>query len=180
MVIDTISNVKTYGGITSTDYDTVLNGIIMPSVNKAIQNYCGWEIEETTVTDTVNTDGHTKLFVLRGFNVSSFTASFDGDNYDTDSYTLDSEKGIVIFTFNIPKTNELLGFSYTYGYDSSSMPADIKMVFDDMCVDLLNMRKVNSSISSEKLGDYSVVYKEVRNSIGKYSDLLNSYVRASV
>lgn len=183
-MIDTLANVKTFLGITTSDDDTVLT-TILGQVDKYIKNYVKWNINREVVTDEYHSaDGITKTFVLGMGEVDTgetFTATFDTEDYTSDDYALYPEEGIVVFYTAPAQSVRELKFSYTAGYADGSVPADLQMAFAKMVGGIYFNRESNGAKNSEKLGDYSVTYKEGGTDIDSVFEanksVLDLYVR---
>ncbi len=183
-MIDTLANVKTFLGVTGSDDDALLT-IILGQVDQAIKTYVGWNIESEVVTNEYHTaDGITKTFVLGMGQVDSgetFTATYDTTDYDSDDYVVYYDEGIVVFYSQVAESVKMLKFSYTAGYETADIPKDLQMAFAKMVGGIYFNRKVQSGVSSEKLGDYAVSYiqggSDIDSVLKSNSSILDAYSR---
>jgi len=175
MALVTLSEVKEYLGITSTDYDDLLT-TISNSVTEYFEGYCHrsfsavstyiqwWSIADE-VTDTVRCE-YVPI-------VSFIQLSDDGDKVDADNYYVDYASGLVRLkdgTF-FTKGVAMVCASYTHGY--SSVPDDIKLAAK-MAVASIFYRRKSHGIVSARLGDFAYkvsdepIPPEVRSILSRY------------
>jgi len=175
MAIVTVSDMKDYLDITSTDYDDLLSSLV-DSVTEYIEGYCHrsfsaisthiqwWSIEDG-VTDTVRCE-YVPI-------VNFIQLSDDGDVIDSDDYYVDLASGLVrlIDGTYFTKGVATVCASYTHGY--SSPPDDIELAAKMMVASIFYRRKSHGLISA-KLGDFSykvvpeAVPPEVKSILSRY------------
>ena len=122
MSLVSLSDLKTYLDITSTDYDTLL-GNIKDGVEKLFIDISGNPIEQADYETTVYAD-NIKLILLPVYPVNSVASiKVDDTTIDLDNYEVYSEEGYIRFDFNVKGK---VVISYNAGY--STIPMDIQEV----------------------------------------------------
>jgi hypothetical protein len=161
-MLNTLSEVKLYLGVAGSGDDVRIEQS-MDYAQSVIESYVGYALEETTYTDEkYSTDGDSEIIVLSVPNVSSgdtFEAKWDGeliDNTDNGDYNVDWKSGVVHFNYVPSRQFKLLSFTYTAGY--TTVPNDLKMIFNNIVRDIWKGSETQGTVSSERLGDYSVSY----------------------
>jgi len=134
VAIVTLSEYKTYAGITSTTYDTVLQSLL-DAAHARIRRYCGRSLsngfEAATRTETYE-GTQTEKLQLNEWPLTSVTSikpidieNTVGDAIDADGYHTDLTAGIV--TLNGAASGRFLGASGTNGWTPSgwvNLPVD--------------------------------------------------------
>jgi len=177
-MLDTLSNVKTYLGISGSGDDAALN-MILAEADSIVKNYCGYNIEQTEITNEYHsTDGETHTFVVDYPIISSaddFVATYDGSVISSNTYDIIYESGVVVFDTCPTQSVKELAFTYTGGY--ATIPADLLRCFRGIFNDLNKQRKMRSDVASERIGDYAVTFKDNSEIASAYSATLDKYKR---
>lgn len=192
--LTTRAKVKSYAGISSTDFDTVIDELIT-YVTAYIKSYCGRQFKAASYIEIYDTyQGRKKLF-LRQRPVNSITTveyrsgtptSPIWNTYSADSYLKYLEEGYIHFYGGLPGISQGLRVTYNAGYlidftdefnsAAHTLPEDITLAATEICAVILNKRK-SQGISSETTEGQSITYEtpklsdHQRNILGKYKML---------
>jgi|WetSurMetagenome_2_1015567.scaffolds.fasta_scaffold06367_7 hypothetical protein len=155
-----LSDVKTYLGITDTSEDDKLNTLIA-ATNLTIDKYVGWTLAETEYTDEIYDGPGTEALCLKNRPITEIAeiTVFDiaveevTNYYDYGWYLKDNDSGIVWNNLCWPPGRGIIKVSYTAGFDP--IPADIFLGALEM-VKFYRETTEKTGILSEVLGDYSI------------------------
>lgn len=191
------SDLKTYLQVTTTTTDTLLASVITATISMIEAELdrtltsTAYTLEEMhylssdfdmQVNPTIDTKEETPNLYLKNYPVTALTLTY-GTETLTD-YTLASATGIVtMFTWQQDDLNTLRA-TYTAGYDSSTLPNDLKyLIYDGVKEKYENQNAAvlgsqQGNVSSKKVGDYSVSYRSSNNAfISSNSTVINKYKR---
>lgn len=194
MAIITLSELKTFLGISGTSEDAQLTPMVA-MVNKYLVNYVDRDIEETTYEDELYDGPGTVALTLRNYpiievssvmcnNIEVEEVSYE-DRMDngTDGYWIkDPELGILWRSGLWPRGRGIILISYTAGYET--IPDDVKYA---AYVAASYLRRIQKKIGiiSESLGSYA--YSLANPSNGKtlfenagVAEILDDYKRLDV
>jgi len=145
--LTTLAVVKEQHGISGSSYDTLITTVIA-GVSIAMERYVGRTLTEATYSDELYSgDGFTDQIVLRNWPVTdtvTFVLKEDNSTITSTNYSVHSDSGIV---YPVPDyygqavwTAGRWNYAITYsaGYDSTTMPADIAMAATDQVRHQLN------------------------------------------
>lgn len=178
MALITLSDTKTYLGITSSDYDTLLN-MFIGQISAEIETYLDRQLEEQEYASEVlkfvysNNDAQNNpLLDVRGQRPQCFTKEYpissspapaitqDGDSVDTDDYYIDYDEGVINWNRGVSDADNKLLITYTAGY--ATIPDDIQAVAMEGVKQAFNnsgsASQGSGNVKSKKVGDFSVSY----------------------
>jgi len=159
MALVTLSEVKTYLGVTVTDYDTFLQSEI-DLFSAAINNYCGRKFEETTYVETFYYSDYTenrdrKILQLYSFPLSSIASVKEietTDAVDNETTLAVTEyragntarirkfsEGQQLFWFSNLQLNSRIEIEYTAGY--ATTPLEVQNVIYALIEERFNKHK---------------------------------------
>jgi len=160
----TISEFKSYEGITGSTEDTKLN-LIIPSISTLVRNYCG-----KSFTDYVSTD-KVEYFSFRWetpvifpsecpiISITSLEVDWYGDGYvvlDTTEFALESRIDSVRLTdcVKFPVGSNKAKLTYKAGY--ATIPADLKLCL----IDLVNYYLKNEHIPEKNHATFTIRHED--------------------
>jgi hypothetical protein len=160
-----LTKVKSYLGITSTDFDTIL-GELITQVTAFVEGMMGGRIiEKATYTEEKHDGGERDIFV---FNfpideVAGITAEFRGGSLSSPTwtaFTLDDfiiypDSGFVHFLAHTPWGSRNLRITYDGGYDT--VPEDLVLLSNQLVAFIFNKR-TSQGIKKESVEGSSVEY----------------------
>ena len=140
-MLDTLSNVKSRLGITSTDYDTFLTSQIT-MISDVIEAYCRRKFLEDDYIQTFYKDDYcqSRMMELYHFPVSSVASIVqDGVTLDDEAYRLHKPTGRIISEDGSPffRSEETV-VTYTAGY--ATCPAPVLAVLDSLVGERYNKK----------------------------------------
>jgi hypothetical protein len=155
-MLTTKDKVKIHIGVSGSTDDTVITQILQ-GVDKQIKTYCGWNIEQQTISGKLF-DGYDQYpyMSLGGYPIESFstpqynagtTKTPSWTDVDRDDYEIYLDTGIIYWN-KIFEGRQNIKLSYKVGY--STVPYDIELVAIRLCARVYEKRK------SEAAGNESV------------------------
>jgi len=198
--LTTRDRVRDFMGKSSlTSVEQTIIDVLVNAVTDFIENYCGRRFKQTSYSKeeyTVN-DGD-RVIVLKNYPVSS-TAAFtlevrtsalnedDWEEVDSEYYHIDYDAGIIKaaggYKFVGGRRKYRVTYTAGYDYDNSDTflsdvgAGDLELACWKLCVQEFNKRKGGAGIKSERIGDYSVTYRDgeldplVQSILDKYARL---------
>lgn len=171
----TRQQVKDFLGISASTDDAQIDALL-ERTSRMIANYTNRELLEATYTDEqYDGDGHERDIVLKQYPVSTLTTVkwiLDRVNSTTETLTelLDyilrqkndtKNPGIVRLLAGVwPQGSDNILITYTAGYASASIPADLVQAQIDWVSYILGNKESRIGISSYRLGQFSINYKD--------------------
>jgi hypothetical protein len=194
--LTTVARLKTFLGISSASYDTLLENIVN-STSEFIEKYCDRRFKKTAYTDELyNGNGFNKL-MLKNYPVDS-SATFSiykrdsiqneegWDDVDDEDYFVHWDKGYIenvrdIF-YAYPKHYKI---SYTAGYNFNNTSTyltdagagDLEYACWKLASKVFNQRNVAGNVQSESLGDYSISFMSSVMADPEIKSILDKYKR---
>lgn len=170
----TVSDVKTYRGITGSSYDTLLEMLINAATDR-IEQYLGGRRIKTSGSDIVEYHdgdylrvGKSSIFVknlpIRSVTSVSYSLQDDYSNptwqnyFASNEYIVDKEIGQIKILSVIPYNVKQLRVTYKGGYDASEaplIPQDLKLAAIMTVARLYDTRK-SQGINNESVGGGSI------------------------
>lgn len=158
----TLSELKTYLGISGTTQDEKLQQII-DSCESIFENAIGGTLTQETITEKYSGD-NTQTLILKGVN-PSFPATYGTDSWikkgrdtqtliDEDSIEIDGQEIILVDTY-FPCGIKNIEVKYQKGY--AYTPEDVKQALFSLAGTIYT-GSGKESLTSESIGDYSVSY----------------------
>ena len=197
--LTTVARLKTFIGVTSTDYDTLLESIIN-SVSDFVENYCGRRFKKTTYTQEYYDGNDAETLNLEQYPVIS-TETFtlerrdstlnedDWSTVDTENYYIKYEEGIISYIkgLKFAKYPKHYRVTYAAGYDfdnatsylSTVGAGDLEMIVWKLCNSVYSQRKGDPSVESERLLNYSVKYSKKVFEDDEIKAILDKYAKLS-
>jgi hypothetical protein len=134
MSLDTLANVKSRLGITTSADDTLL-GLLQDSADAAIANYCNRDFAGGTFTEYY--PGGSRFVHLRNFPVSSVTSVKLDSTYTygaetvvpSTDYVVHLERGVIQSTAGAFLPSEPRVIQVVYATATSQVPADVKEAY---------------------------------------------------
>jgi hypothetical protein len=190
--LTTRTKVKSYMGISVTDFDTVIDELIT-GVTEFIQNYCGGRnfLSQNYVEIQDTKHGRHKLFLkqtpVTALSAVEYRAGTPSapiwNTYNADSYLLYGAPGYIHFYGALPSVAQGMRITYTAGYlidfaneftVTHTLPADLTMAANEMIATILNTRK-SGGITNESTEGQSITYDfkramsdNVKNTLANY------------
>lgn len=178
----TLAEAATHLGITGSGYDTLLQTLIT-AASYAILKYCDRDSFKSTAHNTVVNGNGEWWYALHNTPVTTLTnvimdlnettpSTYSGSVFDCETFT-----GEIRFKPTATNTSPFIcGFQnlrviYTAGY--STIPEDLKLACKELVKYLFHNTNVNSSLKSEKIGDYA--YENFQAAIGKAQSGLENW-----
>lgn len=178
MAITTLSEYKSFAGISGTGDDTALTTMVSVA-QKLAEKYCNRLFDSSARTQTYNGLGSRQLQV-NAFPITAVSSialtDAAGDTYwtlTTDDYKIDADAGIITIT---PKNgpvecgedgvwngagafvDDVQNVSITYTGGHSTAPDDLKWAVWMIVSWLFANRRADSSVAGESIGHYSVTF----------------------
>lgn len=193
--LTTRARVKTFLGITSADYDSLIDSLIN-AVTNFVENYCDRRFKLTTYTNEVYDGNGSQQMLLKQYPVAAFTTLSERDADDNqDSWSaIASEDYFVNLTTGI--IDYINGFftklprhyraTYQAGYDFDPAGAttlesvgagDLEWTAWKLIQKIYNQRQGDTDITHESLGDYSVSYSAELMEDPMLKSILDNYKR---
>lgn len=184
----TLSDMKTYLGISGTTYDTFLTEQIT-LVSDVIESYCGRKFIQDQYIQTFYKDDFTEAFVkelpLFHYPVSS-VASIEEDDVALEGIRIQYPNGILTNTIGFFMSGDKVEVTYTAGYLQANIPTPIQSVVKSIVEEKYN-RKVSgislnfgSDVQSISIpGAISIAFDYSLTSndrVNAYGNLLGNYV----
>jgi hypothetical protein len=203
--LTTVAGVKTYLGISSSTYDTLL-GTLLTGAEKGMRGrYCrpdGW----TQAVFTEYFDGeNSERLVLTNTPIdttyTSMAVTVDGLTLDADTYTFDPASGVLAFKYasntlsanffaagrtTIPAlgvgkvpgfTNGFRNVAVTYRGGYSSIPEDLALAAQMYVGYLFSRRGADVALASHTLGSHSYTFATLDDFWRQIDDLIQDYDR---
>lgn len=180
-MLATLSELKTYLGITWSDSDALLT-IFLQGADAAIIKYIGRWIEAANYIEQY--DGKAQLmFNLKQYPVNSVTSISENDGtfttpvrtvVDADDYSVDSDTWIVNFLY--PMERGFKNYQVVYNAWYETVPAELKLICLQLAAKAWN-RKGAEGIKSETVAwdslvfDVSVLWDEAILLLNEYKDV---------
>lgn len=141
MGFDTLANVKSRLGITSTTYDTFLQQQV-DLVSEVIEGYLGRKLAENDYVQTFYDDNNSisKKMVLYHFPVTDISIEQDGQLLDDEAYRLHKPSGIVKALDTTFFASLETVVEYTAGYADGEIPLPILSVLDSIVQERYNKK----------------------------------------
>lgn len=181
MALVSLSNFKSYIGVSGSDSDDVLN-IILDWASSMVESYIGRTLASATYTYLHNWDGQVRI-VLEQYPVSSIT-SVDyntgtietpvWETVDENKYSLDTEEWQINFTMPLNRWFNNYKVVYVAGYDT--IPNDIQLAVMKLWARYWNTRS-SDGISSETVNadtlayDTSMIPNDILVVLDSYKDI---------
>lgn len=176
----TVGDLKTFLGISTPQYDSLLEMLINQSTD-FIESKCDRRFKETTHTNAEYNGNGTKKLVLKQYPVISFTQlqenhnANNSDNWstiDAEDYWVEDSSGIITMTspFSIGTQN----YRVTYSGGYATIPSDLQFACCLLAGEAFNQRR-GAGIKQESLGDHSITFESVSMSDGQVSKVLWKY-----
>lgn len=195
--LTTVARQKSFLGISSASYDTLLENLINAATD-CLEHYCDRRFKVQTISNEVYDGDNTKKLVLRQWPVDtgeSFTlqerSSIDNENdwdtIDSGDYFVKATAGIIEYVNGVfSEVPQHFRISYTAGYDydnaasflSDVGAADLEYACWKLVGKIFNDRKTGSNIQSESLGDYSVSFIRTMMLDPEVKQIADKYRRA--
>ncbi len=192
--LTSLDRLKAFLGITSSNYDTVLESLIN-SVSDFVENECDRRFKKTTYSETKLDGQSSKELVLPQWPVVSgetFTLyERENNGWDTinsDDYLVDNDSGIIRANFTFIRGFQNYKADYTAGYNfdvnegiylSSVGLSDLENIVWKLVGRVYNERKIPSNISRMKLYNYDVAFSKEAFSDDEIKEVLSKYQRIS-
>lgn len=161
---------------------TVMEGIIN-AVSNFILNYTGMTFKRGSYVEVYSTErgqflklNHKNIDDEATFILERRNSSLNDDTWETvdgNLYSVDFKEGTIQAMSNTYFNQSTKGYrvTYTAGYDFDNVSTflgdteagDIELAVWMMGSDFWKNKKVNSNVKSERVGDYSVSYGDVKN-----------------
>lgn len=197
--LTSVARVKSFLGITSSDYDSILESLIN-SVTDFIEKECDRRFKKTSYSG-VKLDGEgTKELVLPNWPVDSSSTfklyEWAGSDYgddvwdeiDSDDYRVDYDAGIVKMDSKFLRGFQNYKVDYTAGYDfnvaGGTYPSDVglgdlELVAWKLIGRVFSARKGGGDIQSIRLYNYAVTFTKEAYSDDEIKEVLVKYKRIS-
>jgi len=180
-MLTTLQSLKDYLKITTSDDDSLLTSAI-EQASSFITDYCNREFEAQDYQKRMDWHGEDE-FILDHFPVNSLS-SFQyntgtlgnpiWEDYDTDSYMLDNEKGIISLTCPIHRGIKNIKVEYNAGY--IVIPADIQRACIRIASYIYNWAGRKTGVKKEQVDGASIEYDTTGEGIEKeIYMILNKY-----
>lgn len=155
--------------------------LLCDTVTEFVEKYIGYRVKLTAYTNQVYDTPNGETINLKHYPISSsasFSMSFresqlnedDWEEVDSDKYFVDYSSGIVKapFGFWFRSGRQKVRFSYSAGYDfdnsvtflSDTEGGDLELAAWLLISSLYHRSRGGGGISSERIGDYSVTYRQ--------------------
>ena len=152
---------------------------LIEAVSAKVEKYCNRTFDITSYTEYY--DGmYTPFIVLEQYPLVSVSGVWLVDEkqdvsytYDMDYIIPDYDTGLIKNNSNFPNGYKNVRISYTAGY--SEIPDDLKLAIVKMVINEAQNNSINSSMKSERLGDYSYTLKDDIEIDNVTMNLLNTY-----
>lgn len=190
----TVTEAKTYLGLSGSTYDTVLDALV-DGVTVWVENYLGGrrlsnaaaaDITEyhdgPPVTSMARRDDKKRIYPRRYPLVSVTSIAYrSSSDYQNPTFTnfsaqyeyiLESDKGSIYFPGGLPPGVQNIKLIYQGGYATASMPEDVKLAVKMMVAKAFGKRKVQG-ITAESVGGGSLTWSEETSP--EVLSILNSY-----
>lgn len=167
----------TYSDLNSTQQDLLTD--ICNQVTEFIENYCGRRFKLSTYTEEIYDGDNSGILALKNYPVTSLTSielrtstlnEDDWDSVDSERYHLDTDSGVVrmMGAGTLLKGRANYRVTYIGGYDfdntttflSDTRAGDVEFVAWKLGATIWNERGSSSGVESEKLGDYSITFRQ--------------------
>ena len=191
MDLTTTAKVKSYLGVTSTTYDTLLADLIT-SISAQVETFCGRQFSRGTFTEYYDTNGETKIF-LPNYPVVSVTSvkyqngawgNITWTTLPTSSYLLNTVMGKISFIAPLPEAESFLEVIYVGGYLidftaptdplKHTLPTDLTLAVTQLVAQAFTQRQAQG-IGSMSTEGQSITYKAVDQS-PDFTKRLASYI----
>lgn len=159
--LTTLANVKSYLGISSSSFDTLLE-VLIDNVTEFVEGKLGGRrIKTETYTDELYDGGNTEIF-LRQFPVTDLTkiqhrsgeiSNPTFNDFNANDFILYEGGGFIHFFGGTPKGHLNLRFTYVAGF--GEIPDDIEMIAKQLVAKAFDQRKSQGK-SSERLENSSI------------------------
>jgi len=161
--LTTTARTKTFLKITVVTWDSLLD-ILVDSVSQAIKNYCGRDFITTTYTDevySIEEEGQT-ILKIKNFPIITLTSIKIDDVVQSSSiYDVGKNSGLIKFDGGIEEGFAHIKVTYSAGYGAKgALPSDLELACWKW-ISILYNNGQSEGISNEKIGDYSVSYKDL-------------------
>lgn len=185
----TLAEAKTFMRVTTSADDALITSLI-DYISTAVETYTGRIFRQTTVTEEVLTfdyssfdlqyrpsfdlAGIRRIAFLKNYPITEITSlTHDGTALTVDDdYILDPSTGAVAFYTSVGDAKNSLLVTYTAGYATADVPADLKMIVLQGIKELYQSSGAVSAgvtaVDSKKIGDFSVSYATGSESINSY------------
>jgi len=202
--LTTVARVKSFLGISASTHNTLLE-ILINQVSDFVEKFCDRRFLKTVYSNQVyDGNGSNKMLLKQYPIVSGETFSLERrDSYnnqssfstiDSEAYFVKEEEGIIEYVGSyIPegavfiKAPQHYRVTYTAGYDFDNVTpgntlesvgiGDLEYAVWKLVAKAFNNRKVSSNVQSEKLGDYSVLFRKGVMADPEIDGILTKYKR---
>lgn len=156
----TLTQVKTYLGISTSDYDTVLADLIN-NIEQFIKTWLGRDLDLEERTE-YHSGGETDI-VLNEYPIeedsvsvyynNSYQSTSNWVEIDSRNYTVLYEEGLIVSNTRFVAGNRNLKIVYTAGYDTT--PSDLELLAKELVAKEFEQRKAQGK-TNESLGGANV------------------------
>ena len=182
IMLTTTDKVKSYLGITSTDYDTVL-GELVDNVDSFIKHFIERDFSNAEYTEYH--DGGVKEIFIKEYPIddtATITVYYNGNvqsdpnwnEIDASNYTVYYDEGVVRHAGKFPAGKRNIKIVYTGGY--STIPDDIELLAKQLVAKAFEQRKAQGkateTIESTTIDWKATITPEQKMIIDKYRRVL--------
>lgn len=182
--LTTVARLSSYMDITVPTVGSASEALMQAAINAVtsfIERYTGITFKKTTFTRELYDTEKSQTLNLKHYPVIS-TESFilerrnsglnedDWETIDSEHYTVDYKAGIITMMAGVYLSRARQGYrvTYTAGYDfdntatflADTEAGDIEIAAWIISQDIVNSKGSDSSVKSERIGDYSVTFAE--------------------
>lgn len=181
-MLTTIENLEVYTGktITASEDEAIYTSLIN-SVSAEIEKLCNRHFNSDSYDETYDIDGNSinlKQYPIISITSVEYGSPFDASNrtaLDADQYFTYDDEGIVSLSLRFNRASQWVNVVYNAGY--VTLPDDLVQIANKWVENQFNNTSVNSSIKKEKLGDYSIEFSSVEDTIEQMKVDLSKWIK---